>query len=92
VPFVAVLHLRPLACPRCGAPITAPGARSFVVDAEGSPVLFAADAACETMTVEIPCANGHAVLLRVPEDVSAEEALMTPEDAPVAQNATLKEN
>jgi hypothetical protein len=92
VPFVAVLHLRPLACPRCGAPITAPGARSFVVDAEGSPVFFAADAASEMMTVEIPCANGHAVSLRVPEDVSAEEALMTPEDAPIAQNATLKEN
>jgi hypothetical protein len=92
VPFLAVLHLRPLACPRCGAPITAPGARSFVVDAEGSPVFFSPEASPQAMTVRIPCANGHPVSLRVPEDVSAEEALMTPDNAPIAQNATLKEN
>jgi hypothetical protein len=62
------------------------------VDAEGSPVFFAPEAPLEAMTVEIPCAKGHAVLLRVPEDVSAEEALMTPDDAPIAQDATLKKN
>jgi hypothetical protein len=92
VPFVALLHLRPLACPQCGAPVTAPGARSFVVDAEGAPVFFEPEATLERMTVEIPCVNGHAVPLRVPDDVSAEEALMTPDDAPIAQDATLKEN
>jgi hypothetical protein len=92
MPFLAVLYLRPLACPRCGAPIAAPGARSFVVDAEGSPVFFAPEADPQALTVQIPCANGHLVSLRVPDDVSAEEALLTPEDAPIAQNATLKEN
>ncbi|MBV8149657.1 MAG: hypothetical protein JO092_11235 [Candidatus Eremiobacteraeota bacterium] len=92
MPFLAVLHFRPLACPQCGAPVTAPGARSFVVDAEGSPVFFAPEGTPETMIVEIPCANGHAVPLRVPDDVSAEEALITPDDAAIAQDATLKEN
>ncbi|MBV8374255.1 MAG: hypothetical protein JO302_01990 [Candidatus Eremiobacteraeota bacterium] len=92
MPFLAVLHFRPLACPQCGAPVTAPGARSFVVDAEGSPVFFAPEETPDTMIVEIPCANGHAILLRVPDDISAEEALMTPEDAPIERNATLKEN
>lgn len=87
--FLAVLHVRPLACPKCGARITAPGARSIVVDSEGAPVFFTPEAVPENMTVEIPCANGHVVALRVPDDLSAEETLMIPDDAPVAENATI---
>jgi hypothetical protein len=89
VGFLAVLHVWPLACPECGAPITAPGVRSIVVDSEGAPVFFTLEAVPETMTVEIPCANGHVVALRVPDDFSAEEAVMIPDDAPVAENATI---
>lgn len=90
MPFLAIVHLQETRCDRCGAVLAAPGARSFVVDDEGLPVLFDVDDPAVAMTVEFPCPNGHAVTRLVPSEVSAEETLMTPERAPIAVDAILR--
>jgi hypothetical protein len=90
MPFLAIVHLQEARCDRCGAVLAPPGARSFVVDDEGSPVLFDADDPAVAMTVELPCPNGHAVTRLVPSEISAEETLMTPERAPIAADAVLR--
>ena len=92
MPFLAAVHLRPLICPECGVRIAEPGARSFVVDAVGSPVAFDADALPEEMVLRLACPNGHATTLRVPNEVSVEETLATPDGAPIAADAVLSEN
>jgi hypothetical protein len=89
LPFLAIVHLQALQCRECGAPLAQPGARSFIVDSEGSPRFFdPADPPAE-MTVEMTCPNGHALELFVPNEISAEETLMTPENAPLAGDAAL---
>jgi hypothetical protein len=89
VPFLAVVHLHELRCPECGTMLAEPGARSFIVDDEGSPVAFAEEGAPEEMRLEILCPNGHAATLFVPNEVAAEEALQTPDEAPIGADARL---
>jgi hypothetical protein len=89
MPFLALVHLRERRCPECNALLGAAGARSFVTDERGDPVNFSQDDPPEAMTVEIVCPNGHGTELRVPEDLSAEETLSTPEDAPIGRDAII---
>lgn len=70
-------------------PLAEAGARSFIVDGQGDPVLFAEDDPPAEMIVQITCRNGHDTRLTVPNEISAEETLQTPEDAPVATDAVL---
>ena len=90
MPFLAVVHLRPLDCPECGSPVAPAGSRSFVVDAGGSPVLFDAQDPPAEMEVALECPRGHAVALLVPNEISAEETMATPEEAPLATDAVLQ--
>lgn len=85
--YLALVHLRDAACSQCGAPLAVAGARSFVVDADGTPHAFPSDAVPEAMTVEIDCENGHANRFFVPNELGAEETLQTPEEAPLARDA-----
>lgn len=89
MPFLSLVHLRELACAQCGKALASPGARSFIVDADGNPVHFAQDEPPSEMVVRLTCRNGHATELRVPNEISAEETLTTPEEAPVAADAVL---
>lgn len=89
MPFLSIVHLKDLSCEECFAPLAEAGARSFVVDAAGDPVLFPQDDPPAAMAVQLSCANGHQTLLSVPGEVSAEETLQTPEEAPVAADAVL---
>jgi hypothetical protein len=89
VPFLSIVHLQPQRCPECGMPVAEPGARSFIVGTDGSPVLFSEDDPPAEMKVEIPCPNGHDVELFVPNEIAAEETLMTPDEAPIATDAVL---
>jgi hypothetical protein len=89
MPFLALVHLRERRCPDCNALLGAAGARSFVVDRRGDPVNFSSDDPPEAMTVELVCPNGHRSELSVPEDLSAEETLATPDSAPIGRDATI---
>ncbi|MGZ3504748.1 MAG: hypothetical protein ACXVAG_11820 [Vulcanimicrobiaceae bacterium] len=89
MPFLTLVHLHQLNCVRCNALVADAGSRSFIVDTGGTPINFSeADPPAE-MIVEVMCPNGHANELNVPNEISAEEALMTPDDAPIASDATL---
>lgn len=90
MPFLAIVHLHEARCPQCGAALAAPGSRSFIVDDEGAPALFDPNDPPAEMTVEIPCPNGHSLTLFVPNEISAEESLMTPASAPIAADAVLR--
>lgn len=90
MPFLALVHLRDLHCPSCKAELATAGARSFVVDNDGEAVNFSAQEPPDEMTVEIRCPNGHAYTLFVPNEISAEETLVTPENAPIARDAILR--
>ena len=89
MPFLSLVHLRELRCPQCSAVVAQAGARSFIVNGEGSPVAFAEDDPAAEMTVEFTCENGHAQELNVPIEIGAEETMATPEDAPIAVDAVL---
>ncbi len=89
VPFLALVHLRELRCEQCNALLAPPGARSFIVDANGDPLRFSQEEPPEEMTVEILCPNGHETALYVPNEIAAEETLVTPPDAPIGRDATL---
>lgn len=91
MPFLAVVHLRDLACPECGVAIAAPGARSFVVDPQGAPLLFDEQSMPSEMTLTIACPRGHLTTLLVPNEVAVEETLTTPGAAPIAPDAVLSE-
>lgn len=91
MPFLAVVHLRGLACPECGAKLAEPGARSFVVDPQGTPVNFDVQNVPQEMVLTIDCPNGHLVTLLVPNEVGVEETMATPDDAPIAADAVLSE-
>ncbi len=90
MPFLALVHLRELRCQECNALLARPGARSFVVDETGEPVNFSGEEPPAEMTVEIACPDGHETTLYVPNEIAAEETLVTPEDAPVARDAVLQ--
>jgi hypothetical protein len=92
VPFLAVVHLRQLVCPECSAEIAPAGARSFVVDRGGSPINFDQERMPSEMTLSIACPNGHVATLLVPNEVAAEETLLTPEGAPIAPDAVFERN
>jgi len=92
VPFLAVVHLRDLVCPECGAKIADAGARSFVVDREGTPVPFQEQQMPSEMVLTISCPHGHAVTLLVPNEFAVEETMATPDAAPIGADAILSEN
>lgn len=89
MPFLALVHLRDLACAECGERLASAGARSFLVDDAGEAVGFAENEIPEEMTVEIRCARGHLTRLFVPNEIGAEEALVVPDDAPIAKDAII---
>ncbi|HEY8298630.1 MAG TPA: hypothetical protein VIG32_11485 [Candidatus Baltobacteraceae bacterium] len=89
MPFLNLVHLRDALCVTCAAPIADAGSRSFIVDAGGDPIYFATEDPPAEMVVELVCPNAHASVLHVPNEISAEEALMTPDDAPIGRDATL---
>ena len=89
MPFLDLVHLRERKCASCGSILAPAGSRSFIVDASGLPVDFAPAQTPQGMSVRLLCALGHETLLNVPADVGAEAALMTPDDAPIAVDATL---
>lgn len=91
MPFLAVVHLRDLVCRECGAEIAAPGARSFVVDPQGAPVLFDEQSMPSEMALTIACPLGHLSTILVPNEVGVEETMATPEAAPIAADAVLSE-
>ena len=85
--FLNLVHLRELRCALCNALLATPGARSFIVDADGSPHAFPPENPPEQMLVRLSCPNGHVTEVDVPGEVSAEESLQTPDDAPIAADA-----
>ena len=89
MPFLSLVHLRELRCPQCSALLAEPGARSFIVNEEGSPVTFAQDDPPAEMVIEMRCEKGHIQELNVPNEIAAEETLSTPDDAPLAVDAVL---
>jgi hypothetical protein len=89
LPFLDLVHLRERRCEQCDAILAQPGSRSFIVDAAGLPVSFPEDGTPAGMSVRLICPNGHETVLDVPGDVSAEAAMMTPDDAPIATDAIL---
>lgn len=89
MPYLALVHVRAPECPVCGTVLAPAGARSFLVDAQGLPFAIRADDRPAEMTVEIACPNGHRLGLVVPDEISAEETLDTPESAPIAPDAVL---
>lgn len=89
LPFLDLVHLRERRCEQCDAILAEPGSRSFIVDAAGLPVSFSEDETPDGMSVRLICPNGHETVLGVPGDVSAEAAMMTPDDAPIATDAIL---
>jgi hypothetical protein len=89
VPFLNLVHLRELRCVLCNEQIATAGARSFIVSADAVPVNFALDDPPAEMVVEIRCSNGHVNALTVPNEIGAEEAMMTPDSAPIAADASI---
>ncbi len=87
--FLALVHLRDLACAECGAPLAAAGSRSVVVGEDGLPVAFDEAEPGAEMAVDLICPNGHDTPLAVPADVAAEQALQIPDGAPFARDAVL---
>jgi hypothetical protein len=88
--FLSVVHLRELRCTLCSNILAQAGARSFIVDAQGDPVHFSPENSPDEMVVEITCANGHITALNIPSDVSVEESMMTPDEAPIGKDAVLR--
>ena len=87
MPFLSLVHLRELSCEQCERPLAAAGARSFIVDPQGNPLLFSSDDPPAEMVVQLTCAGGHTTEVNVPNEVAAEEALITPDDAPIGTDA-----
>lgn len=83
------MHLRERRCEQCDAILAEPGSRSFIVDVAGLPVNFPEEGTPAGMSVRLICPSGHETILTVPGDVSAEAAMMTPDDAPIATDAIL---
>ncbi|MDQ2681573.1 MAG: hypothetical protein M3Y21_11245 [Candidatus Eremiobacteraeota bacterium] len=89
MPFLNLVHLREMRCSICNNVLASAGSRSFVVDDHRDPVWFAEDQEPVEMIVEITCPNGHSTNIAVPNELAAEPALQTPDDAPIALDALL---
>jgi len=89
LPFLDIVHVRERRCAQCGEIFAEPGSRSFIVDASGLPVNFDAEKPPEQLRLALTCPYGHVTTVNVPEDLSAEATLMTPDDAPIAVDAVL---
>ena|SRR5579872_270896 len=87
--FLTLVHLRELRCEECSALLAQPGARSFIVDAQGDPLQFSPDDPPAEMVVQVVCPSGHGNELNVPNEISAEESLNAPDDAPIGIDACL---
>lgn len=87
--FLSLVHLRELRCEECSQVLAPAGARSFIVDGNGDPVRFLQDDPPAEMSVQLLCPAGHAAELNVPNEISAEESLNTPDDAPLGADACL---
>jgi len=92
MPFLALVHLRELRCAQCGEVLAVPGARSILVDDRGEAAHIPEEEAPEELTAVIVCLRGHETSLSVPDDVSAEEVLSTPDDAPLGRDARVRAN
>jgi|GEM_PF-1451738 len=89
MPYLSLVHLRDLRCEHCKAVLAQAGARSFILDESGNPVNFSKNDPPAEIVVELDCPNGHATELNVPNEIAAEEALTTPEDARIGADARL---
>jgi hypothetical protein len=87
--FLSLVHLTQLRCEECKDILAEPGARSFIVTLDGDPVRFSPDDPPAEMVVHLLCRNGHANELNVPNEISAEESLNTPDEAPLGADACL---
>ena len=87
--FLSLVHLTELRCEECSEPLAEPGARSFIVTLDGDPLVFSPEDPPAEMVVHLLCSNGHANELNVPNEISAEEALTTPDEAPIGADACL---
>ena len=87
--FLSIVHLTELRCEDCKELLAQPGARSFIVDRDGDPVQFSPDDPPAEIVVHLLCRNGHANELNVPNEISAEESMTTPDQAPIAADACL---
>lgn len=81
------MHLRDLHCAQCNALLATAGARSFIVDSNGDPMRFSQDDPPVELVVQLACPDGHVTELNVPNEISAEESIQTPDDAPIAEDA-----
>ena len=89
MPFLALVHLRELRCEQCNELLAPAGSRSFLVDDSGEAVNFSESEPPDEMTVGVFCSRKHENVLYVPNEISAEETLYTPEDAPIARDAIM---
>lgn len=87
--FLSLVHLNELRCEECGEVLADPGARSFILNAEGDPIAFSAEDPPAEMVVHLLCSRGHASELNVPNEISAEESMTTPDEAPIGADACL---
>jgi hypothetical protein len=87
--FLSLVHLTELRCEECGEALADPGARSFIVTLDRDPIAFSPEDPPAEMIVHLLCSNGHANELNVPNEISAEESMTTPEDAPLGADACL---
>ncbi|MEO9169551.1 MAG: hypothetical protein ABI282_07230 [Candidatus Baltobacteraceae bacterium] len=87
MPFLALVHLRELRCADCKALLAQAGARSFVVDVNNDPLKIPESDTPEEMTVEMICPRGHTTVLFVPNEIGAEETLLTPSGASIGSDA-----
>jgi hypothetical protein len=85
--FLSLVHLRDLTCPNCDAVLATAGSRSFIVDSDGNPLHFSQDDPPAELVIQLACPNGHVTELNVPNEISAEESMQTPDDAPIGVDA-----
>ncbi len=89
MPFLNLVHLREMRCTECEHLLATAGSRSFIVNVQRDPVWFEEDREPAEMILEIDCPNGHSTNVTVPNELAAEPALQTPDDAPIALDALL---
>ena len=87
--FLNLVHLAELRCEECSEVLAGPGARSFILDAGGDPIAFSPDDPPAEMVVHLLCRSGHTSELNVPNEISAEESMTTPDEAPIGADACL---
>lgn len=87
--FLDLVHQLELRCGECSEVLAQPGSRSFIVDGNGNPVNFSQEDQPAEMVVYLACPNGHITELNVPNEISAEETLVTPDEAPIAVDACI---